>query len=482
MKTRNIVVTGFANSGKTVFLTSLLWHLNEGGKDLGLSESFEINTKIHNYKTNPDSLNVFQLKKNMEMLMGLEDTKWPDKTTNNSVCPVIFRTKPSATVKKSDNKPGHLKTLGSRAIKIGKAALTKLQSVETMFQFFDFPGERFADYRIYLTKEFKNWSDGEIRNSRGIQTYMDRLKGEKNPVIYIKEYKKYLVDSYFNGDRHFVSPSYFALNEQGRTIGDAEYNGRKITRGDYENEPEKVTEAISGQRYTGLDIDHEFCPVPESLEKTDKGAYKKLEKSYKDYREKVVVPIFKWLESSYSLIFLIDVADILSRGRPEYVNLTAFFDDIYKNLEKTKIFAEKKRIAFVANKADIFIKQDLRYLLQFSQKLVNEKLWEGKCDVMTFCCSPCISTTEEGDIGNDNREIVILRGTVIESGKSDDNKDLKYRPYPKDWAEKTWDKYYPIELNRGAVLVPRVSQNPRNPPNQYHLKEILNFILFGKKG
>ena len=72
MKRKKVAITGIKNSGKTSFLTSLLWQLNEIGEaDFDIGED----TKISNFREAPSDVDSYHYRKIM-----VREQRWPRKT------------------------------------------------------------------------------------------------------------------------------------------------------------------------------------------------------------------------------------------------------------------------------------------------------------------------------------------------------------------------------------------------------------------
>ncbi len=77
-KKRKIAITGLSGSGKTAFLTSLLWHLQEFDS---MNFKLDNKAKITQFREVPASL-AFPFKQ-FRSLMAAKESRWPMKTTHD---------------------------------------------------------------------------------------------------------------------------------------------------------------------------------------------------------------------------------------------------------------------------------------------------------------------------------------------------------------------------------------------------------------
>ena len=488
-KMHRIAVTGFENSGKTVFLTSLLWHLEEGGKKLEFRNktNYTFNTAIHDYKR-PKGFEKFEFIKFRRYLQDPKSVnrRWIEKTCGYSSFAVDFEHEPVTigTGDRSDNCSDSgpmrtIKSIGKTTIKhVGKIIADSQQFLPfghspKRLEFFDFPGERMADYLIYLAKDFDDWSEEIIETNPEIMDYMDKLQDCKDENQLLDKYKRFLIKQFYTGKKHWVTPSCFSLDTEGHLLSDIKNEkGEQIDNVVYRESTEESTEQILKHRHTGIKYGkghEEFCPVPNAFKSNNKRAYKKIKKAFRIYKKRVVDPFFKQFIKSECVIVLLDIDRILKWGLREYNDQRAAFKELW-NAFCRLTGKKKKKIAFVVNKADSFLEGDRGKLTNLAWELVNKSHWSYKYNTRFFTCSPCSCVTEKNENGS------ALYGNVVENG-AQISKELDYREIPKTWPKDEW-----VQNSFGIVsrekLVPRVSSNNSEPPEQFGLDSILEFALF----
>ena len=61
-----------------------------------------------------------------------------------------------------------------------------------------------------------------------------------------------------------------------------------------------------------------FAPLPESVRKANKKLAKEMRQHYQRYRKKLVIPLFREVANSDSLIVLVDIPSLLVGGVERY--------------------------------------------------------------------------------------------------------------------------------------------------------------------
>lgn len=142
MEKKKVAITGIHNSGKTMFLTSLLWQLEKfNGKNFSLG--LEGNTKIgdfHESRFSSRMKNTFQYHfYRNKMVFGKQ---WPQKTTDiRRFCCQFDRSR---------------EVVERRGL---KQLLPSLAWQSQQLDILDVPGERIADAAIATYDDFGEWSD-----------------------------------------------------------------------------------------------------------------------------------------------------------------------------------------------------------------------------------------------------------------------------------------------------------------------------------
>ncbi|MBQ9788801.1 MAG: YcjX family protein [Lentisphaeria bacterium] len=402
-----IGILGTSNCGKTVFLTSLLWHLDAHDRD-----KFD-SPQITDCEIISDKDKEFNYIKNKNIFAQFK--KWPDKTTDYA--------KVTCKYKRED------------------CFLTRNVT------FIDIPGERMSDIQIWQSKNYAEWSDtlfkywdNEPSLKNIVQTFCDKLeKIELKEETVIRLYKDLLKAFILNYSP--ITPSTYYLAENGTMLSE---------------------EDIEGNNYYNKAIWEygDFAPLPQKF-RTGK-LTKIFENRYKNYKKKVIKPLFDEINSCDNFIVCVDIFDILNAGRQalykcEY-EIKTFFDKVKPNKFMSlynHIGKNPPRIAFVATKSDLVTGENLDKLNTLLDKLVlrcKSKDIKSK----SFTCSAFRSTR------------IDERGTVI--GMCDDGNNYEVvAKLPNEW---------PLNWSSEQYCFWTVSPGDYNnaPPAQTNLDKIFHFI------
>jgi len=99
-------------------------------------------------------------------------------------------------------------------------------------------------------------------------------------------------------------------------------------------------EEIAAARFSGLDPASQFAPLSEEARRSNPELAGRFDRRYREYRKRVVVPLFDHLRGCHRLAVLIDLPGLLSAN-------TGMFDDNLKML-KELLFALKPGASFLA--------------------------------------------------------------------------------------------------------------------------------------
>jgi hypothetical protein len=232
-----IGITGLANGGKTVFLTSLLWHLSE----LGASDFIlDGNVGLTDFRERPfreKGVDLFPFEEYRDALV--RGGVWPSKTTDCYKYSCVF-------VREDWTRIGFRRINRMRKLKL---------STHQYFNFFDFGGERIADAAIAGYKEYADWSDHMFRHFRSHADYRQAVGGylkileklmsiEHNGYDEVVHSYKLTLSALIHGYKPLISPSTFLLDTSGSVAAPAS------------------DEALAESRFSGLDKDCQFAPLP----------------------------------------------------------------------------------------------------------------------------------------------------------------------------------------------------------------------------
>ena len=476
-KFRRVGITGSARSGKTVFLMSLISHLEKGKLTLALNEKQVTTRKFRRVPCNPGWLDAeviesaglrkfFRGEKNEFDYDGLishlaRAKEWPEKTIDNFFYRCRFE--------RSD---------------------VKLTGTE--IEFFDFPGERVADVTM-IGKDYAEWSERMLQTIANEpakkQHAADFLESTRRDVLVeadlIERYKDALARLIL--DFHpLISPSTFLVDTDG-----IEATG---------STPEEIiagtARAVAKPRFSGL-RDAEFVPLPLTQKQKQPELFKKFADRYQRYQREVVNPFTRNLLACHNLVFLIDISDILGSGDQKYNDIHLLIKELLNYIDQgmgffrrlcrgsknlvSKLYGLKsgwiESIAFVASKADKVHPVDrdklVPLLRDLAQPLVDNSELAGKAEFL-----PCISVLSTEAPNEDDQ---LLVGRPIWMPDSDGYRKLppdgervqvRVSPLPIHWPD-AWDgsafsfyDFYPI--------IPAVRGNP---PKQKGLERIMEFIL-----
>lgn len=457
---RRIGITGSSRSGKTVFLMSLIQHLQGGGLELTIKKT---QVKISKFKRLPCAGKKNEFK--YEELIGhlAQNNEWPEKTTDNFFYRCQFD--------RSDE----------------RLAGTELE-------FFDFPGERVADVTM-IGKSYEEWSEKmleAIRNDpkkkRDAAPFLDSVRSETpSETDILRSYKEAL--SRFVLDCHsLISPSTFLVDTFGKEASGATPD--EIVSGTNYDPP--------CPRFSGLE-NGEFAPLP-SQTKASEEVHKKFATNYKRYQREVVNPLTNNLLGCHTLIFLIDIADVLGSGVQKcndtsllIKELLAYIDqgmDFFSTFGRTLTNGVKwlsrlkpgwiQNIAFVASKADKVAPSDrdklVSLLRDLAEPLIRDSELFGKAAFVN-CIS--VNSTESPDA---NDHVIVGRliwkqeadGSFRKLSSSGEKQQVTVSRLPEHWPDR-WEgsdysfyDFYPI--------IPAVHGNR---VKQRGLERIMEVVLSG---
>ena len=437
MPRTTIAVTGTRFSGKTMFLTSLLWQLREWETaDFRLHDNIAIQGfKPHNGRLAPADIFPFERYQNALITQH----EWPTKTKD------------------------------VQRYSCGYTRSDRRWRSSQQLDLIDLPGERVADAAVVEFDDFAEWSDhmfeyfendSQYEAGRRFRANLEASSMDSDTIL--RQYRHVLAE--FVRDRKpLVTPSVFLLDRQGSQAPQIS-SGREAW--------------LADQRFAGLDAATQFAPLPSLVRQRRPDTVKLMRPHYKRYRKKLARPFFDHLWKSDALIVLIDIP-LLLRGD------VAGFNDTRQTVEdlvgamvreshlgrrlarKLKLPSSLKRVAFVANKADLVSREDwktdrLKLLLRQMNNRARELL--PSVESQWFVCSACVSTRA-------GRKSNTLSGVPLH----DNPKQLPF-DYPVSRLPESW----PSDWKSGDFdfrdVYPEVGPNYMYPPKQHHLDEVFDFV------
>ena len=447
---RKIGVLGTMNSGKTVLLTSLLWHLNEFSPDkfhVGKQENVEIKDVNLDDKLGDRGFN-YNAYTNMFVTQG----GWPAKTQDFAIARCVY----------------------SRSDSYWERDVT----------FVDIPGERVSDVLIWKTNDYADWSrqierfwSGDASIQRGMDSFIECRKKIEEATLADSDSWNMLVNEYRNGlialagnNSPFISPSTFVLTTDGKTM-------------DGLSQEEILQRPIWSEG--------DFFPLPEqwmkSQNKVLKNLYAKCKENFKRYRKGVLKPLYEEIDDCDSFIVCVDVFNILVSGLSRFYQVKGEISNFFQMIRPGKfgemmistqkamnfiklghllpnfMQAKPPKIAYIATKSDMAIpsagKNRLHKLLQELVRNVNNSSYVNS---KLFTC--CAGKTFEYD--SDSGFIVYF------STKGEVHVALdKWPELPNSWEK--WDPVKYRGFLRGGLPMQLVAGSP---PEQDNLDKLFDFI------
>lgn len=440
---RKIAVTGLAGSGKTVFLLSLLQHLEHFDPD-----RFHLAGKaqIGAFREIPvhDGFDAFPRTRLRARLVEKQNVGWPEKTRD------IYQYRCSFTYSNLG--------LGSRLWNTVKNA--QWLSDRVQWDILDFPGERLSDALIAKHENLADWSDELLelwesydRIRVGMAEYRELLGQTVPPVdvAVLDTYKKCLAKLVHNKNQ-MITPSTFMLDRGA---------GGVFTMADVENHGANRVSGLPGA---------EFSPLPRAFRAVNQGLATRFDKYYRRYRDEVIAPLFNAINGCDTLLVLIDIPGILSGGVGRYNDTNHLIETLAGNIVPSSFFTTNvDKVAFIASKADMVHARDqdnLRELVEDMMRIARNK----QPDISryeAFVASSWVSaesvTLEDGSRA--------LRGIPARDSEVRVFRIPELRPeWPADWPPEDPRYSYPR-------LSPPPLVNRFMAPDQRNLDKIFDFIV-----
>ena len=440
---RRIAVTGLAGAGKTVFLLSLLQHIEHFDPS-----RFRLanNGRVGAFRELPPSgaFDPFPRTRLRARLMEEQKVGWPEKTRD------IYNYRCSFTYSGLG--------LGTRLWNTLRQGAWLSRRVE--WDVLDFPGERLSDAMIARQETLEGWSDelldlwdsyDRLRND--MEEYRALLAKPVPPVDMeiLDCYKKCLAGMVHNKNQ-MITPSTFMLDRGDRgvfTLADVENHGKN--------------------RLSGL-ADAEFSPLPCAFRDANPGVARRFGEYYAKYRAGVIRPLFDAVNGCDTLLVLIDIPGILSGGVGRYNDTNHLIETLAGSIVPSGFFTTNvDKIAFVASKSDMVHARDqdnLRELVEDMMRIAMNKQPDIK-RFESFVASSWVSA-ESVDLEDGGRA---LRGIPARDREVRVFRVPELKPdWPADWAPEDPRYSYPR-------LSPPPLANRFMAPEQRNLDKIFDFIV-----
>lgn len=445
---RRIAITGLANTGKTVFLTTLLNHLNhhEPSEFRIFDETKEVTVKQFTEEEPTDAIEKFDYS---IFAQAMRTGHWPRKTVDVSAYRCRFNT---------DN-----------------------HWVSHQIEFLDWPGERVADVVMYK-RDYAEWSDYVLKRwevaeddyRQHVKPYLaatEQIGLTENALL--NEYRLALARLILDYNP-LISPSCFLVGRDGNRL-----------RG---SSPEQL--AAAG--LVGLSGETQFAPLPKEIRQRQPDRAATFAERYEGYRKQVVCNLFDAVQRCNRLIVLVDIPSILASGHGRLNDNYDMIDELIKGLEATSskatgfikgiwhslapaswMWMGVEKIAFVATKADLVAGDDnrnnLRILMEQMLRDIQNRIPAVKIDY--FVASPVKSTGQPPDGSFLTGKLMFdERGSRLPPDAPE--QCYKSSAVPSKWPER-WSSgqyHYP-------AVYPAIPKGKFMLPKHIGLDRVLQFIL-----
>jgi len=447
---RRIGITGISNSGKTVFLTSLINHLKDHDPEFfRIGSSGDISIEQFTSIKNEDEHQRKQFNYDLYRDTLVNKLNWPEKTTDSSYYNCSF-------------------------------VRSDWGSTKSVLEFFDFPGERMADFKIFEKSDFIEWSEyilkdlADFKDTRELAScYLSYIKKDKIDESGLIDNYKRALGKLFLGYKPVISPTTFQLSKNGSVIETMDLN------------------EIVKTRHCGLDESSQFTPIPTEMAEDYPQIAAKFSENYRRYRKEVVMPLFSYLKECHRLIVLIDVPTLLAAGSVMYNDSQKMLKQLFEVLgpgstmfdKFLKTFAELfipkwypagiTRVAFACAKGDMIHPLDRDNLRMLLMQMVRKipGYYEG-LKAEYFVMSSVVSTSTK----NMKKRMMMGHPVFDEQGEimkpGEQKKEFEVSKIPEKW---------PTSWKEGEFffteVYPDISEKWDAPPKQFGMASLFDFLM-----
>jgi predicted YcjX-like family ATPase len=460
---------GLQNSGKTVFLVSLINHL-EHHRPTEFKVDNDGRVQISNLVVDPPQKDWKRFKYSEARQCIAEDRVWPSKTVDRSQVILSYE--------RSDwwlNK--------------GRLII------------YDIAGERFADAPMF-GRDYDSWSHhmwlkledlvsgaesrapGKAR-PRLFQSFIEAVEaGTVTAEELVRSYRIGLANM-LHEYRAYISPSTFFLDQKGDMVRDRMDDGTPIPAAQ-----------IAAERYTGLSAERQFVPLPpecRSLWKDD--VVQLFTENYTAYQEEVVDPVFGALKSCHSLVVLVDVLTVLQNGIGMYTDSYGLMKELFRGIKPgdgvvrapIRWFASAlptvmrpgwvRKIAFVVPKMDLVAPEDREALLTLAKDLMHDVAKDLQRTRYEYMLCSAIYSAKDYVVKPDTAfvffEVDPGHSVAPAPGGSQDN-PLARIPIPR--LPNGWHRHLQPGQFVFPEIPPPVSRFQNKPPHHENLDRVFKFL------
>ena len=371
-------VTGLSRAGKTVFITSLVANLLDRGRMPALRANAEGRIRSVFLQPQPDdTLPRFDYEAHLARVTG-KTPSWPDSTSSISELRLSFRVKPAGLLRGMQ---------GPRTVHL---------------DIVDYPGEWLLDLGL-LDKSFRQWSDevlARMEAREGTKAFRDTLSATDPSAKLDEPIAKALAEAFT------------AYLNTSRAEGFSDCTpGRFLLPGDLKGSPVLT-----------------FAPLPEGSAPRGSLA-REFERRFEAYKREVVKPFFRdHFARIDRQIVLVDMLGAIHAGPRAVEDMRHGLADILnafrpgRNSFLSSIFLGKRveKILFAATKADHLHHSQHAQLTDIAEALLKDaKRRADFAGAQTQAMSiAALRATTEDQVENKGRTLDVVRGTLLETGKS----------------------------------------------------------------
>jgi uncharacterized protein len=443
-------VVGLYSAGKTVLLTSLINHLQDHDPDRFPLGSKETRLRKFTVHAQDSGWAAFNYTGYRDALVNAG--RWPSKTTDRSQFVCQFE--------RSD-----------------------WRFSDCLLKLYDLPGERVADAGM-VGRDFTGWSErmlGLFVNDSGYRScsapFLEALrKPGATPTELVKAYKLALANLILNF-KPLISPSTFLLDVQGQPA-----------------RPDSA-ENLAEARFSGVDGESEFCPLPAELRVAGSTLYEDFSFRYRRYVESVVEPTILAFKSCTALVVLIDVTMLLAGGVGMYDDNRQIIRDLFDVLSPgenpvfgplvrglSKVFLPHQlrpgwitRVAFVAPKMDLVHPADRDRMLMLLRRMAERYAADRDGLNYDFFNLSSVVSTKALPLGDGGPRVLVgtpLRGPDGKKIAPAAEQRFTVSELPDDW---------PLEWPAGKFafpeVYPKMPARKDYPPEQVNIDRLATFVI-----
>lgn len=436
---KKVAVTGLSQSGKTVFLLSLIQHLaNFRSEDFPLRYKGRAASVIR-FKEIPPAADFERLPVDLyrsKFIAQNERLNWPVKTKD------IYTYRISFEYVRFNSPTSNRRTVKGFEL-----------------EFLDFPGERLADAEIFRHEDYERWSEKILETmsvhpqlAKYHNAYIESLESLSQPREILNSYKT-LLTAFIVEQSQLLSPSTFALGLGGDVFSEMDKNNQ------------------GRSRLCGL-LGQEFAPIPAKIQSRLRETGNLFRSHYRTYRAEIVTKLFSHFNGCDQLLILSDIPGILRGGVHRYNGAFQAIGSLARILKPRawyNFFGGLRKIAFVSTKLDLIHSEDADNLKELLEELmlpVKNQL-AGRVEFKSFLAAAWQSTEETG---LDHE----LRGILW----SADNPDREVRTWTVSKVPPVWPPDWQVGQYKIRAVWPEPIPNLNRSPRQRGLAQIFDFIIF----